>query len=101
MQSKSASIEEEAEVAKPVLRRRALSIVMVASITFMLSGVTQSFAECGGYCEARQTLTICHRAVTSSDLQTRERGAEFEKCKSDPLTYLAQPIGGGAQFGLD
>ena len=101
MQSKSASIEEEAEVAKPVLRRRALSIVMVASITFMLSGVTQSFAECGGYCEARQTLTICHRAVVARDLKTHERDAEFEKCKSDPLSYLAPPARGGAQFGFD
>ena len=67
----------------------------------MLAGVTQSFAECGGYCEARQTLSICHRAVTSDDLQTHERDAEFEKCKSDPLTYLAQPVRDSAQLGLD
>jgi hypothetical protein len=73
---------------------------MIAS-AFVLSSVAQSFAECGGYCEARQTLTICHRAVATQDLKAHERHAEFEKCKSDPLSYVAQPVRSGAQLGLD
>jgi hypothetical protein len=42
-----------------------------------------------------------HHAVTSQDLRARERDAEFEKCASDPLSYLIQTVQGGAQFGLD
>jgi hypothetical protein len=88
-------------VTKPVLRRRAPNIVVVASIAFMLAGMAQSSAECGGYCEARQTLTICHRAVMTNDLKTHERDAEFQKCKSDPLAYQMQTVEGRAQLGLD
>ena len=86
---------------KLVLRRRAPDVVVIASIAFLLSGVAQASAECRGYCEARQTLTVCHRAVTTNGVKTHERDAEFEKCKSDPLTYLAQPVRGGAQLGWD
>jgi hypothetical protein len=101
MQLKFASIEEGAEVTKPVLKRRALNIVMVASVAFLLSGTAQSSAECGGYCEARQTLTICHHAVRKQGLQAPARDAEFEKCKADPLSYLVEPSRGGAKMGSD
>jgi hypothetical protein len=76
---------------------------MVASLAlaFVLSGVAQSSAKCGGYCEARQVRAICHRAVMSQDLKAHKRDAEFEKCKSDPLSYLIQPVRGGAELGLD
>jgi hypothetical protein len=70
-------------------------------LAFVLAGVAQSSAACGGYCEARQVRAICHHAVTSRDLKTHQRDAEFEKCKSDPLSYLAQSVRGGAQLGLD
>lgn len=103
MQVKLTSIEEEAEVTKPVLRKRPLNSVIVASIAMasLLSGVTKSSAECGGYCEARQVRAICHHAVMSQDLKAHKRDAEFEKCKSDPLSYLIQPVRGGAELGLD
>jgi hypothetical protein len=70
-------------------------------LAFVLSGVAQSSAACGGYCEARQVRAIGHQAVASQGLKAQKRDAEFEKCKSDPLSYLAQPVRGGAQFGLD
>jgi hypothetical protein len=100
---KLTSIEEEAEVMKPISTTRLPNIVIVASIAlaFILSDVAQSIAQCGGYCEARQTLTICHRAVTTNDLESHERDAEFEKCRSDPVSYRAPPTNGGAQFGQD
>jgi hypothetical protein len=87
----------------PVFGRRRPQIILVASIAlaFVLSGVAQSSAECGGYCEARQVRAICHRAVTTQDLKTHERDAEFEKCKSDPFSYLAQPARAGAQLGFE
>jgi hypothetical protein len=93
MQLNLRTIEEEAEVTKPVLRRRAADIVMVASIAlvFVLSSVAQSSAECVGYCEARQTLKMCHHAVRTQGLQASAREAEFEKCKANPLSYLAKP----------
>jgi hypothetical protein len=68
---------------------------MVASIAFLLSGMGQSSAECGGYCEARQILTICHHAVRKKGLEAPARDAEFEKCKADPLSYLGKPGGKG------
>jgi hypothetical protein len=34
-------------------------------------------------------------------LKAHKRDAEFEKCKSDPLSYLIQPVRGGAELGLD
>jgi hypothetical protein len=88
---------------KPASRRWPNSIVTVASIALavVLSGVTQASAECGGYCEARQVRAICHHAVASQDLKPHKRDAEFEKCASDPLSYVIQSVQGGAQFGLD
>jgi hypothetical protein len=44
---------------------------------------------------------ICHHAVGSQDLKAHQRDAEFEKCKSDPLSYLAPSARGDAQLGLD
>jgi hypothetical protein len=94
---------KEAEMAKPASRRRPSNILTAASIAlaFVLSDVAQSSAACGGYCEARQVRALCHQAVASQGLKAQERDAEFEKCKSDPLSYLAQPVRSGAQFGLD
>jgi hypothetical protein len=63
--------------------------------------VTQASAECGGYCEARQVRAICHHAVASQDLKAHKRDAEFEKCASDPLSYLNQTVQDGAQLNLD
>jgi hypothetical protein len=96
-------IDEEGEMTKPVFKRRPSRTFTVVSIAlaFMLSGVTQSSAACGGYCEARQARAICHHAVASQDLKAHNRDAEFEKCASDPLRYLIQIVRGGAQLGLD
>ena len=90
-------------MAKSVLTKRPLKRVIVTSIALaaMLPSVAQSSAACGGYCIARQTLAVCHRALMTNDLKTHERDAEFEKCKSDPLTYRMSPVEGGAQLGLD
>ena len=64
--------------------------VVVASIAlvFWLVGARQSFAGCGGYCEARQARAICHDAVKAQGLQRQERDVEFDKCKADPASYL-------------
>jgi len=64
--------------------------VVVASIAlaFGLVGARQSFAGCGGYCEARQARAICHDAVKAQGLQRQARDAEFEKCNADPASYL-------------
>ena len=64
--------------------------VVVASIAlaFGLVGARQSFAGCGGYCEARQARAICHDAVKAQGLRAQAREAEFEKCKADPASYL-------------
>ena len=64
--------------------------VVVASIAlvFGLVDARQSFAGCGGYCEARQARAICHHAVKAQGLQAQAREAEFEKCKADPASYL-------------
>jgi hypothetical protein len=88
---------------KPGSERWLPNSVTVASIAFalVLSSVAQSMAGCGGYCEARQVRAICHHAVGSQDLRAHQRDTEFEKCKSDPLGYLAQSVRGGAQLGLD
>ena len=77
---------------KPVLRKRPLNRVTVASIalTFLLSSVAQSSAECGGYCEARQTPPIIDHALRTQDLKAPMRDAEFEKCKANPLSYLGK-----------
>ena len=70
-----------------VLARR---VVIVASIAlaFGLADARQSFAGCGGYCEARQARAICHHAVKAQGLRAQAREAEFEKCKADPTSYL-------------
>ena len=88
---------------KPVSRRRPSGALTVASIAlaFVLSGVTQSSAACGGYCEARQVRAICHDAVASQNLSAHKRDAEFQRCASDPLTYRIQTARSGAQSGLD
>ena len=64
--------------------------VVVASIAlvFGLVGARQSFAGCGGYCEARQARAICHHALKAQGLRAQAREAEFEKCKADPASYL-------------
>jgi hypothetical protein len=64
--------------------------VIFASIAlaFGLADARQSFAGCGGYCEARQARAICHQAVKAQGLRARARDAEFEKCKADPASYL-------------
>ena len=64
--------------------------IVVASIAlaFGLADARQSFAGCGGYCEARQARAICHDAVKAQGLQRQARDAEFEKCKADPASYL-------------
>lgn len=67
----------------------------------MLSSILQSTAACGGYCKARETLIVCHRAVTTNDLEIHKRDAEFEKCKSDPLTYRAPANEAATQLGMD
>ena len=71
------------------------------ALSFGLVDVRESFAACGGYCEARQARAICHRAIARQDLKTHERAAEFEKCKTDPVGYLAEPILRGTGIGLE
>ena len=66
---------------------RSITIASVA-LAFGLIGARQSFAGCGGYCEARQARAMCHQAVEVEGLKAREREAEFEKCKADPASYL-------------
>ena len=72
------------------MQRWAAHSFVVASIAlvFGLVGARQSFAGCGGYCEARQARAICHDAVKAQGLQRQARDAEFEKCKADPASYL-------------
>jgi hypothetical protein len=71
-------------------RRWAAHSIIVASIalTFGLVDARQSFAGCGGYCEARQARAICHFAVKDRGLKAHERDSEFERCKADPASYL-------------
>jgi hypothetical protein len=88
---------------KPRSKRWLPNSVIVASIAlaFGLGDGAQSIAACGGYCKARQVRAICHHAVGSQDLKAHQRDTEFEKCKSDPLSYLAPSARGGAQLGLE
>jgi hypothetical protein len=81
---------EEAIVINDNIQGWAARSVVVASIAlvFELVGARQSFAGCGGYCEARQARAICHDAVKAQGLQRQARDAEFEKCKADPASYL-------------
>ena len=64
--------------------------VIVASIAlaFGLTDARQSFAGCGGYCEAQQARAICHYAVKAQGLQAQQRDVEFDKCKADPASYM-------------
>jgi len=64
--------------------------VIFASIAlaFGLFDARQSFAGCGGYCQARQARAICHQAVEFQGLRAQARDAEFEKCKADAGSYL-------------
>jgi hypothetical protein len=92
-------LEEDAKLTKTGSMRWASKIVMVATIAlaFGLGDVAQSIAGCGGYCEARQLRAICHHAVASQGLKARERDAEFEKCKANPLSYAAEPVRSGTE----
>jgi len=81
---------EEAIAINDNMQGWAAHSLVVASIAlvFGLAGARQSFAGCGGYCEARQARAICHDAVKAQGLQRQARDAEFEKCKADPASYL-------------
>jgi hypothetical protein len=70
--------------------RLAARAVISASIvlTFCLADMRLSFAGCGGYCQARQARAMCHQAVKVQGLPARQRDAEFERCTSDPASYL-------------
>ena len=63
-------------------------IIALVALAFGLADVRQSFAGCGGYCEAQRARATCHLAVEAQGLQARARDAEFEKCKADPAGYL-------------
>jgi hypothetical protein len=63
-------------------------IVASMALAFGLAGMGPSFAGCGGYCQARQALALCHQAVKAQGLQIRQRDAEFERCAADPARYL-------------
>jgi hypothetical protein len=76
-------------------------IVASVALAFGLTDVRQSFAGCGGYCEARQARAICHRAIAKRDLKAHERDAEFERCKTDPLGYQVETVPGGAEIDLE
>jgi hypothetical protein len=71
-------------------QRCAAHFVIVSSmaLAFGLADARQSFAGCGGYCEAQQARATCHHAVKAQGLQAKAHEAEFEKCKSDPASYL-------------
>jgi hypothetical protein len=71
------------------------------ALAFGLIDVRESSAACGGYCEARQARAICHRAIARQDLKAHERDAEFEKCKTDPVGYLAEPVLRGTEIDLE
>jgi hypothetical protein len=80
----------EAKVIMENSREWAAHSIIVASIAlaFGLMDIRQSFAGCGGYCEAQQARAMCHQAVKFRGMQAREREAEFEKCKANPSNYL-------------
>jgi hypothetical protein len=84
------SIEAEAQVITENSRRWTARSIIVAGIAlaFGLVDARQSFAGCGGYCEAREARAMCHQAVEVEGLKARAREAEFEKCKADPASYL-------------
>jgi hypothetical protein len=63
-------------------------IVASVALAFGLADVRQSFAGCGGYCEAQRARATCHQAVEAQGLQARARDAQFDKCKADPASYL-------------
>lgn len=63
-------------------------VISAIAVTTGLGDVHLSIAGCGGYCEARQVRAMCHQAIKVQGLNARERVVEFEKCKSDPLSYL-------------
>ena len=69
------------------LAARSVFVVFVA-LAFGLADMRQSFAGCGGYCEAQQARSMCHQAVKVQGLKAREREVEFETCKADPASYL-------------
>ena len=87
---RSQSIEAETQVIMQSSRSwaRRLAIVAGIALAFALADVRQSFAGCGGYCEARQARAMCHQAVKVRGLEAREREAEFDRCKTDPAGYL-------------
>jgi len=76
-------------IAKNSRRWTAHSIIIaLIALAFGLGNVRQSFAGCGGYCEAQQVRAMCHQAVNVQGLKARAREAEFERCKADPAGYL-------------
>jgi hypothetical protein len=82
--------KEEATLSKKSRNGWVPRLVILASIAvaFGLADMRQCFAACGGYCQARQTLASCHRAIKGQVLKANEREAEFEQCKADPASYL-------------
>lgn len=82
--------EEETKVIRRSSSGWAAPFVIIAlvALAFGLADVRQSFAGCGGYCEARQARAICHSAVNAQGLKAQAREAEFEKCRADPASYL-------------
>jgi hypothetical protein len=87
---RSQLIEEEAQVTPGSSKAIAARLAIVAGIAlaFGLADMRQSFAGCGGYCQARQARALCHHAVRVQGLEAKERDAEFDKCKADPADYL-------------
>jgi hypothetical protein len=63
-------------------------IVVSVALAFALADARQSFAGCGGYCQARQARATCHGAIKVQGLEAKARDAEFERCKADPARYL-------------
>ena len=99
-----AAQKRKTKVSRTSSRRLAPATVIVASAALMLTlaDARQSFAGCGGYCEARQVRALCHRAVAARDLEVHERDAEFAKCRADPTSYLAvEPLRGRPEIGSD
>jgi hypothetical protein len=63
-------------------------VVSSLALATGLGGVHSSIAACGGYCEARQVLAMCHQTIKVQALKAHDRLVEFEKCKTDPTNYL-------------
>ena len=64
------------------------AVVASIALAFGLADARQSFAGCGGYCEAQQARATCHGAIKVQGLKAQARETEFERCKADPARYL-------------